>query len=112
MELQSGKRQIWVKIGYFLSRVILTFCMDITSVNGNISRKFQDDAMTGTLSKRCDGRTERRTEISVLSAAWSQLKMKMVMSTKVEMLKFYAGKIASIFTDADLTIKSILFLRL
>ena len=29
----------------------LTFCMDITSVNGNNSRKVQDDTMTGTLSK-------------------------------------------------------------
>ena len=43
--------------------------------------------MTGTLSKRCDrrtdgqtdgqmdGRTDRQTEISVLRAAWSQLKI-------------------------------------
>ena len=30
--------------------------------------------MTGTLSKRCGGRTDRRTERSVLRAAWSQLK--------------------------------------
>ena len=34
----------------------LTFCMDVISVNGNKSWKFQDDTMTGTLSKRCDGR--------------------------------------------------------
>ena len=52
----------------------LTFCMDIVSVNGNNSWKFQDDTMTGTLSKRCDRRTDRQTEISVLRAAWSQLK--------------------------------------
>ena len=30
--------------------------------------------MTGTLSKRCDRRTDRQMEISVLRAAWSQLK--------------------------------------
>ena len=47
------------------------------------SWKFHDDTMTGTLSKRCDRRrdrqtnrqTDRKTEISVLRAAWSQLKM-------------------------------------
>ena len=27
-------------------------------VDGNISWKFQDDTMTGTLSKRCDGQTD------------------------------------------------------
>ena len=67
----------------------LTFCKDIVSVNGNNSRKFQDDTMTGSLSKRCDrrtetdrrtdrqtdGQTDRQTEISVLRAAWSQLKI-------------------------------------
>ena len=41
-----------------LWHLTLAFCMDITSVNGNISWKFQDDTMTGTLSKRCDGRTD------------------------------------------------------
>ena len=56
-----------------------TFCMDITSVIGNNSWKFHDDTMTGTLWKRCnrrtDGLTDRRTDrISVLGAAWSQLK--------------------------------------
>ena len=39
----------------------------------------QDDTMSGTLSKRChrrtDRRTDRQTEISVLRAAWSQLKI-------------------------------------
>ena len=61
----------------------LTFCMDITSVNGSNSWKFQDDTMTGTLSKGCDGRTDGQTgrqtdgqtEIGVLTAAWSQLKI-------------------------------------
>ena len=32
--------------------------------------------MGGTLSKRCYRRTGRQTEISVLRAAWSQLKTK------------------------------------
>ena len=40
----------------------LTFCMDITSVNGNNSWKFQDDTTTGTLSKRCHRRTDERTD--------------------------------------------------
>ena len=58
----------------------LTFCMDITSVNGN-NWKFQDDTMTGTLSKGCDGRTDRRK--SVLRDAWSQLKMVQVECRKL-----------------------------
>ena len=40
----------------------LTFCMDITFVKSNNSWKFHDDAMTGTYWKRCDGRTDRRTD--------------------------------------------------
>ena len=49
--------------------------MGVTSVNGNISWKFQNDTMTGTLSKRCaSGRTDGQAERSVLRAAWSQLK--------------------------------------
>ena len=40
----------------------LTFCMVIVSVNGNNSWKFQDDTMTGTLSKRCARRTGRQTD--------------------------------------------------
>ena len=51
----------------------LTCCMDITSVNGNISYKFQDDRMRGTLSKRCGRRTDGQTERRVLRAALSQL---------------------------------------
>ena len=69
----------------------VTFCMDVTSVNGNKSWKFQDDMMTGTLSKRCDGRTHRQTDghtdrqtiISVLRVAWSQLKIKHYESTRI-----------------------------
>ena len=40
----------------------LNFYMDIMSVNGNNSWKFQDDMMTGTLSKMCDSRTDRQTD--------------------------------------------------
>ena len=40
--------------------LILSVCMDIISVNVNISWKFQDDAMIRTLPKRCDRRTDRR----------------------------------------------------
>ena len=40
----------------------LTFCMDITSINGNNSWKFQDITMRGTWSKRCDGRTDGWTD--------------------------------------------------
>ena len=39
----------------------LTCCMNIISVNGNISWKFQDDTMARILSKRCDGRTDGQT---------------------------------------------------
>ena len=57
----------------------LTFCMGITSVIGNNSWKFRDDAMMGTWSKRCDRRTDRQsdrqTENTVHRAAWSQLKI-------------------------------------
>ena len=38
----------------------LTFCMDITFVNGNYPWKFHDDMIAGTLWKRCQ--TERRTD--------------------------------------------------
>ena len=40
----------------------LTFCMDITSDNGNNSWKFHDDTMMGTWWKRCDGQTDGRTD--------------------------------------------------
>ena len=63
----------------------LTFCMDITFVNGNNSWQFHDDTVTGTLFKKVwqtggqtdrqmDGRTEGWMERCVLRAAWSQLK--------------------------------------
>ena len=40
-----------------------TFCMDVVSVNGNNSRKFQDDTMrTGTLSKSCERRTDGQAD--------------------------------------------------
>ena len=53
----------------------------MTSANGKNFWKCHDDTMTVTLSKRCHGRTHRRTdgptdiqtERSVLRAAWSRL---------------------------------------
>ena len=72
-----------VKLGFDLCDLelwplTLTFCMDITLVIGNNSRKFHDDTMMGTLSKRCyrqtDRQTDRQTEIAILKPAWSQLK--------------------------------------
>ena len=95
LELQSGNAQFGSKSTIFFSHVTLkfdgwpwrtirfgnglmgpwplwpwpltlTFCMDIVSVNGTNSWKFQDDTMTGTLSKRCDrwtdGQTDRQTD--------------------------------------------------
>ena len=60
MWIQTGvtfrKRLSWV-----MTSVTLTFCMDITSVNGNNSWKLQDDTMTGTLSTRTT--LERRTTL-------------------------------------------------
>ena len=50
--------------------------MGITFVIGDNSWKFHDDTMMGTLSKRCHRQTDRRTEIAILKAAWSQLKSK------------------------------------
>ena len=60
-----------------LWHLTLTFCMDITSVIGNHSCKFHDDTMRGTLRQKVsqtDGQTDKQTEITVLRAAWSQLK--------------------------------------
>ena len=39
----------------------LTFCIDVTFVIDNNSWKFHDDTMLGTWLKRCDRRTDRRT---------------------------------------------------
>ena len=55
----------------------VTFCMDITFVNGDNFWKFHDDTITGTLWKRCDRQT-RRTDRSVLRAAWLQLKFNLL----------------------------------
>ena len=65
-----------VKLGFDLCDLdlwplSLTFCRDITLVIGNNTWKFHDDTMMGTLSKRC----HRQTEIAILKAAWSQLKV-------------------------------------
>ena len=57
--------RVWIQTGVMvidLWPLTLTFCMDITSVNGNNSWKCQVDTMTGTLSKRCDGRTDGQTD--------------------------------------------------
>ena len=60
---------MWIQTGVTVQKqlsgvmtiVTLTFCMDITSVNGNISWKFQDDTITGTLSKGVtDGQMEKK----------------------------------------------------
>ena len=56
----SFLHHMWIQTGvtfrkwlsWVMTSVTLTFCMDITSVNGNNSWKFQDDTMTGTLSTR------------------------------------------------------------
>ena len=52
--------------------------MDITFVIGNNSCKFHDDTMMGTYWKRCDGQTDRRTDVwsdwTIHRAVWSQLK--------------------------------------
>ena len=53
----------------------LTFLMNVTSVIGNNFWKFHDDTMMGTLSKRCKGQTDRRTDWTIHRAAWSQLKI-------------------------------------
>ena len=51
-ELWSENAKIGAKFG--LTSVTLTFCMDITFVNGNYSWKCNDDAMRGRLWKRYD----------------------------------------------------------
>ena len=45
-----------------LSHMTLTFCMDITFVNGNNSKKFYDDLMKETLWKRWHKQTDRQTD--------------------------------------------------
>ena len=77
LELQSGNAQIGEKNRLYdldLWPLTLTFCMNITFVNGNHSRKFHDNTMTGTLWKRCYRQTDGLTGRSVLRTAWSQLK--------------------------------------
>ena len=68
-----------VKLGYDLCDLelwplTLTYCMDLTLVISNNSRKFHDDMMMGTKSKRCDRQTDGQTENTICRAAWSQLK--------------------------------------
>ena len=52
----------------------LIFGLDITSAIGNYSWKFHDDTMTGTLWKKVS-ETDGQTDIAILRAAWSQLKI-------------------------------------
>ena len=61
----------------------LTFCMDITFINGDNSCKLHDDVMTGTLWQRdhkwtdiqTDVQTDGRADISGVRAVSSQLKI-------------------------------------
>ena len=58
----------------------LTFCMDIVSLNGNITSenfrmiRWQEHCQKGVTDGQTDRQTDRQTEISVLRNAWSQLK--------------------------------------
>ena len=86
-----------------LSPQTMTFCMDITFVNGNNSWKFHDDMMTQTLWKRCNRRTDRKiaiqmdgwmdvqTDRSVLRVAWSQLKIYLQVGKLYESKKMNAS---------------------
>ena len=66
LEFQSENAQIEDKfvltsVTFFLS-LTLTFCMVITIGDGNNSLEFHDATMTGTLWKRCNRQTDRRTD--------------------------------------------------
>ena len=78
----------------------LTFCMDLTLVIGNNSLKFHDDPMMGTYSKRCDGQTDgqtdRQTENTICRAAWSQLKMALVLNKQIFLTSNQATYIAHV----------------
>ena len=59
--------QTGVKLGFHLCDLdhwplMLTFCMNITSANGNNSWKFHADTMKHSKKKRCDGRTDEQTD--------------------------------------------------
>ena len=69
LELWSRKSQNWDKIcldlcDLHLWPLTLTFCMDITFVNGNNSWKYHGDTVTGTLWKRRHRRTDRRAVLT------------------------------------------------
>ena len=57
-----GPQTVKLSFDLLLWPLTLTFCMDITLVNGNHSWKFHDDMITEALSKRCDGQTDGRTD--------------------------------------------------
>ena len=73
LELQSGKDLVgfWPLWPW---PVTLTFCVDTTLVNGNNSWKFSDDTMTGTLQKRWNRRTDRRTSVLHI---WNKYQVKL-----------------------------------
>ena len=66
----SFHHYMWIQTGVavrkplngVMTSVTLTFCMDITFVNGNNSWKSYDDTMMGTWWKRCDRRTDGQTD--------------------------------------------------
>ena len=85
----SFHRHMWIQTGVTVTAkwghdlcdidlwpLTLTLCMDITSINGNNSCKFQDGTMMGTWWKRCDGRTDGQAERSVLLKMTSTAKEK------------------------------------
>ena len=92
---ESFHHHMWIQIGvtvrkrlsWVLTSVILTFDLwpwtcawtSLWSLVITQSWKFHDDTMMGTLSKRChrqaDRRTDRQTNLVILKAAWSQLKI-------------------------------------
>ena len=90
MKIQTGVT-VRKRLNGVMTFVTLTFDLDPLhghlSFNGNNSWEFEDDMMTGTLSKRCetqtdrqtdrrtDGQTDRQTDNTIHRAAWSQLKI-------------------------------------
>ena len=69
LELWSGPLWPWP--------LTLTFCMNITFVNGNNFWKFDDAIIRGTLgviNRRTNRHTDGRTDWSALRATWLQLK--------------------------------------
>ena len=72
LELWSRNNQIGTK--FVLTSMTLTFDldfgMDITSVNGNYSQKFNDNTMRETLWKRCDRRMYKVKPVYLPQLCW------------------------------------------